>query len=541
MFIFALYVLWKILLNIIEVIEYRKIWKFRERKLRPGIYLIAFSLVVILSTLRGTVAFSQGNQPRPLRQIAFDAFSHGDYERAYNSFSELLNTYSKDPLYKYYSGVCLVHLERDPRMAAALLNDATGGANIVRTVPSDALFWLGRAYQLSGDYASALSSFSRYSETAGKRKVREMNVSRYIKECSENRGALAGSEPKKAEMPLPDKYDNILSEALVLQNKADSAARVADEIKRTPATSAASGNEEVKKRITDAETIAASFQKKADEKYDEAHAVADVNTVKAEAVPEKDASDSSRKESAAEKTQDVTSPPEVFSSFRVVDKPVYDLSEKIVINPQAPQGLIYRIQVAVFRNEVAPSYFKGITPVYGFREGGTDRTNYYAGMFRRKDDASKALIQVRQKGFRDAFIVAFSGTKVISADRAVVLEKEWGKKTFFDGSEGTGGNTVDTLPPTLSFRVEITRSEKPLSTEDEDNVRKLAASRGLDIWQLSDGTIVYLIGKFITFDSAEEYASLLARNGYRDAKVGAWLGRKEIPVDTARQLFEKLE
>ena len=54
-------------------------------------------------------------------------------------------------------------------------------------------------------------------------------------------------------------------------------------------------------------------------------------------------------------------------------------------------------------------------------------------------------------------------------------------------------------------------------------------------------TIVYLAGKFITYESAEEYAGLLARNGYRDAKVTAWLGKKEIPVDTAQQLFENLE
>ncbi len=533
----------KVLIYIIRVIQYNKTREYCKSKVCKGRYLFSLSLVVILTSLMGTVASTQGNQPRPLRQIAFEAYSRGDFEKAYSGFNELLNTYSKDPLYKYYAGVSLVQLKQDPHLAVTLLKDAIGGANVVRTVPPDALFWLGRAYQLAGDFTSALSSFNRYSETAGKRKVRELNVNQYIKECNENRGAVAvaGSEPKKTEKPLSDKYDNILSEALVLQNKADSAARVADEIKKTPATSAASGNEEVKKRIIDAETIATSFQKKADEKYDEAHAVADVNTVTADAVPEKDTLENSKKESAIEKSQDVTPSLGVLSSFRIVDKPVYDLSEKIKINPQVPQGLVYRIQVAVFRNEVAPSYFKGITPVYGFREAGTDRTNYYAGMFRMKDDASKALIQVRQKGFRDAFIVAFSGAKVISTDRAAVLEKEWGKKPFTDESEGTGGNTVDTLPPTLSFRVEITRSEKPLSTEAEDNFRKLAASRGLDIWQLSDGTIVYLIGKFITFDSAEEYASLLARNGYRDAKVGAWLGRKEIPVETARQLFERLE
>jgi tetratricopeptide (TPR) repeat protein len=499
-------------------------------------------ILQVFLIIAGDDLLSQDVQSGPVRQQAFEAFSRGDFKNAYSGFSELLNTYSKDPLYKYYSGVCLVHLEQDPHMAAALLSDATSEANIVRAVPSDVLFWLGRAYQQAGDYSSALSSFNKYSETAGKKEIREMNVSQYIKECSENRGALADSKPKEAEIsPLPDNYDNVLSEALVLQNKADSAARVADEIKKTSSASLEPDNEEAEKRIIDAETIAASFQKKADEKYDEAHTIADANTVETDVVPEMDASDSNRIESEAEKSQDVTSPLSALASFRVVDKPVFDLNEKIEINPQTPEGLIYRIQVAVFRNEVAPSYFKGITPVYGFRDAGVDRTNYYAGMFRRKDDASKALIQVRQKGFRDAFIVAFSGAKIISADRAAVLEKEWGEKSFIDGTEGTGGNIVDTLPPTLSFRVEITRSQKPLSVENEDNFRKLAASRGLDIWQLSDGTIVYLIGKFITFDSAEEYASLLSRNGYHDAKVGAWLGRKEIPVETARQLFEKFE
>ena len=74
-----------------------------------------------------------------------------------------------------------------------------------------------------------------------------------------------------------------------------------------------------------------------------------------------------------------------------------------------------------------------------------------------------------------------------------------------------------------------------------EGIKKISESRGLEIITLNDGNIVYLIGKFITFESAEEYADLLTRNGYRDAKVVAWLGKKEIPVETAKQLFEKLE
>jgi hypothetical protein len=69
----------------------------------------------------------------------------------------------------------------------------------------------------------------------------------------------------------------------------------------------------------------------------------------------------------------------------------------------------------------------------------------------------------------------------------------------------------------------------------------MAGRHGLDIQPLDDGNIVYLIGKFITFESAVEYADLLMRNGYREVKVVAWLGKKEIPVDTARQLFENLK
>jgi hypothetical protein len=66
----------------------------------------------------------------------------------------------------------------------------------------------------------------------------------------------------------------------------------------------------------------------------------------------------------------------------------------------------------------------------------------------------------------------------------------------------------------------------------------MAGNRGLDIQTGQDGKIAYLIGKFITFETAAEYADLLKRNGYREAQVVAWLGKKEISIETARQLFD---
>jgi hypothetical protein len=80
-----------------------------------------------------------------------------------------------------------------------------------------------------------------------------------------------------------------------------------------------------------------------------------------------------------------------------------------------------------------------------------------------------------------------------------------------------------------------------MKPEPLEALKIMAGSRGLDILHDTDGNNIYLIGKFITFESAAEYADLLVRNNYRSAKVVAWLGSKEVPVDTARQLFNDLQ
>jgi hypothetical protein len=235
----------------------------------------------------------------------------------------------------------------------------------------------------------------------------------------------------------------------------------------------------------------------------------------------------------------ITKSVESFSVFEV-DLSDAGSTEKLPVNAAVPPGLIYRIQVAVFRNPVARSFFKGLTPVYGFRIAGNNYTTYYAGMFRRIGDARKALTAVKQKGFKDAFIVALSGGKAVSMERAALLEKEWGKKPFTVEQE-VAMTPADTIPPELCFRIEVARSLKPLKQEVLDGMTKIAGNRGVDTETAVDGSTIYLVGKFITYDSALTYTDLLLRNGYRDAKVVARLGKKEVPVETARQLFERVE
>ena len=537
--------------------------------------------------------FSQKINTKPTRQSSLEAFSKGNYEKAYGEFSELLLTYSKDPLYKYYSGVCLVKLNRDPGEAVTILKQALQGAAVVKTLPSDALFYLGRAQQMSGKFIEAVKSFNLYTEQVGKKTARELGVPEFLRQCNEKKGKITQPEVKPSEivkndkvevnqtenkpvvkgavlqpvekeafvkMDLPVGYEKILDEAIDFQFKSDSLNALAGEQKKELEKLSTLEKPALKVKISENELLADSFQKSADQKYSEAQVVMNPQQEKillnkivqpADNKVNKDSVQQSDNKIIKEVDKQVDTikkiipvvnkPVEVFAYFEVLTKPVTDPNEKIAIDPEVPAGLIYRIQIAVFRNTVAPAYFKGITPVYGFKVSGTDKINYYAGMFRRSSNANKALAEVKAKGFKDAFVVALSGNKPVSADRATILEKEWGKKPFINVLKTVPETPIDTVPPTLSFRVEVIRSLEPLKDDAVEGIKKIAGNRGLDIQSFDDGNIAYLIGKFITFESAAEYADLLIRNGYPEARVVAWLGTKEIPVETARQLFENLE
>jgi hypothetical protein len=556
-------------------------------KLKNTIILFCVIIAVLISV---NSLSAQTQQTKPTRQSSFEAYSQGNYEKAYAEFRELLLTYSKDPLYKYYSGVCLVKMKKDPEEAANLLSDAVNGAGNIKTLPSDGLYYLGQAQQMSGKFEEAIHSYNLYSERVGKKVSREMGVPDLILECNQKKGQhtdssvkpvaeakndkidtarIANKPPVKEpvqKMPvqtvsqggkLPSNYEKVLNQAIEFQYKADSVSSIVNNQKKT--IDNLSGNEKsaLRVKILENEKTAASFQSMADHKYREAEAILNpkADTIAATKAPAaiteyKPQRDTVKKtdmfvNKAVAKTADTTTvnmPPvkstiEVFSVFEVLAQPATDPKAKPIIDSQIPGGLIYRIQIGVFRNPLTSAYFKGLSPVYGFKIAGTDKTIYYVGAFRKNSDAVKALAIVKTKGFKDSFIVALVDNKSISTDRATVMEKEWGRKPLFS----IGKSVSDTIPPTLTFRVEVMRSVKPVKQDVLAEIRKAAGERGLDVVTLEDGKTDYLIGKFITFDTASEYSDLLKRNGYRDAQVVAWLGKKEIPIETARQLFDKLK
>ncbi|MEZ4738029.1 MAG: hypothetical protein R2818_01395 [Flavobacteriales bacterium] len=147
----------------------------------------------------------------------------------------------------------------------------------------------------------------------------------------------------------------------------------------------------------------------------------------------------------------------------------------IPIDARMPQGLVFKVQIGAFRKPIPEEAFSDMTPVMGER---TDNglVRYTAGLFTGFDQAADAKDLVRDRGYRDAFVVAYRDGKRIPLGEAMrearadaVLAANTGANTLGNGADAssvqpsaaqpsavrpatgtttTGGNTV--LEPTRS-------------------------------------------------------------------------------------------
>ncbi len=597
---------------------------------RPVMVLAAVTLFAT------SEAVGQEGQARPSAPAAQAAWQRGDYETAYNQFNSLLLLYTRDPLYQYYTGASLVMLERDIERSVTLLASAINSSAIVRSVPDEVWFYYGRALHLHGSFTEAREAYGRYSRQAGRRAL--PGVTEYISQCNAGIGALAdsgqppvvteapaavtpveGREAEKAVEParqavvradhqqtatpavtttrqraavtqgdlqgVPEEHFDRLREAVVKQHEADSLARLADQLEQRSEGAEPGVKEILEQRASEERERAAAREREADRLL----------------------TDNKQAMEAAEALE------ETEALFRVLPGEAYSASRPVPVEPEMPAGLVYTIQIAAFKNAVAPSLFRGLDPVFARRRPGSDVLFYHAGLFRSAEEARNALPQTREAGFPDAFIIAVMDGVQISTERAALLEREWRRVPLqvgdgFSLSEGfsisdqatdtgrpaadqrgsvtgtgvsatevrgdvtgTGapatevrGGVTGTRTPatavdrsvtmagregkegepvpvgTLSFRAEAMRVSGRVKPEVAERMELLAGSRGLEMVKNSEGETLFLIGNFITFESADEYVSLLIRNGYSSARVAAYVGAQEIPVEAARELINKL-
>ncbi len=100
------------------------------------------------------------------------------------------------------------------------------------------------------------------------------------------------------------------------------------------------------------------------------------------------------------------------TNFRIFKQSPYGSSQSFEYDFPLPAEVFYRIQLAVYKNRLAPDHFRGLSPITTEKIPNKDLTRYFVGKFYHLDDAKNALLKVRAYGFTDAFIIGYyNGTK----------------------------------------------------------------------------------------------------------------------------------
>ena len=95
--------------------------------------------------------------------------------------------------------------------------------------------------------------------------------------------------------------------------------------------------------------------------------------------------------------------------------------ENVIIDQPMPSGLFYKVQIGVYKNNIDPAIFQGITPITG--ETTPNGISYAAGMFKKLKEAQEAKNFIKGLGYTDAFIAAYNNGVKISISEASKLEK----------------------------------------------------------------------------------------------------------------------
>ncbi|MBP9079653.1 MAG: hypothetical protein KBF80_05330 [Flavobacteriales bacterium] len=94
----------------------------------------------------------------------------------------------------------------------------------------------------------------------------------------------------------------------------------------------------------------------------------------------------------------------------------------IPMDAAMPVGVVYKVQVGAFRNPLPAEAFSDMSPLTGERAA-NGVIRYSAGLFTSAASAAEAGVKLRQRGYRDAFVVAYLDGARVSLREALEAER----------------------------------------------------------------------------------------------------------------------
>ena len=186
----------------------------------------------------------------------------------------------------------------------------------------------------------------------------------------------------------------------------------------------------------------------------------------------------------------------------------------------------YRIQIGAFYKELSDNVFEGVDNVVSFI-GNDGLVRYMAGSFTKYKDAINYQVQMKVRGFKDAFIVTYKNGERISLNVAIKTERTSSKSDLVIEQEVTNSN--------FEFMVQILVAKESLSAEELFKMGKLG-----NIDKIAEGEEMYryFTGSFTSFEDANVRLEEAKLAGYIDAFIFAESEGERITIE---QAFEFLK
>ena len=242
--------------------------------------------------------------------------------------------------------------------------------------------------------------------------------------------------------------------------------------------------------------------------------------------------------------------PFIDYGFSVLAQSPYSAANPLPAGFRLPDGLVYSIQLGIFRTILTPDSFGGLYPVMSSREPDNRAIRYLTGVFRSLPEAEKALVEVNRQGFADAFVVAFnSGDKMpVSRARQMERERQARAQAASRASEESRNQPPDDAlllaqtseaPGTdrVVFKIQLGAFREIVQTGVHLNWQRLAGNKNVQHVRNNNGLYVYSIGNFNTFEDASLMLNDLRKQGISDAFVVPYRGDVRITMEEANRLM----
>jgi len=202
----------------------------------------------------------------------------------------------------------------------------------------------------------------------------------------------------------------------------------------------------------------------------------------------------------------IFSAPTNSGEFAVNTTASYDQKNPMPTVKSLPMGVVYSFQLGVFSQDLNYTLFK-FSPMFYETVGGGKRV--FAGIFNSYASAQSRIAQVKENGFKDAFIVAFADKKVVPLVKAKALEAK----------KATDGKQPAAALSAAMFRVVVGTFAGEIPRNIKEIVEKLLSDKEIIKSPMADGLITYSIGNFDTFEQAISFKNKLISEGIVEAFV----------------------